>query len=301
MDNRFFLKDEYLKNKSGIYIITNTINNKFYIGSSKNIYLRKNKHLYLLRNNIHHNVHLQNSYNLYGEEKFIFDVIEYCNINKTFEIEQKYLDIYFKFGEIYNICKIAGQGPCHTTKIICIEKCKVFDSIRSASRELNLDASTITKVCKNKRKSTKGLHFMYYNDFITKDEDYIQELLLQCKNGVKIICHETQELFYSITQASQKYNIVNTAINNCLKKRSRTCCGYHWFYYDYYINNIEEVKKEVSKKYICNNHRVKCLNDGKIFDSKTEASKYYGIDISSVSNGCTNKYNSKYKFMLIDN
>ena len=38
----------------GIYKITNTINNKIYIGSAEDLYKRKHKHLYDLRHNIHH-------------------------------------------------------------------------------------------------------------------------------------------------------------------------------------------------------------------------------------------------------
>lgn len=37
-------------NKSGIYCIRNIINNKVYIGKSKNIYNRITQHIYLLRN-----------------------------------------------------------------------------------------------------------------------------------------------------------------------------------------------------------------------------------------------------------
>ena len=60
----------------GIYKITNTINNKVYIGQSDNLINRKQVHFYLLERGRHHNEHLQKSYNKYGIDNFIFEVIE---------------------------------------------------------------------------------------------------------------------------------------------------------------------------------------------------------------------------------
>lgn len=40
-------------------------------------------------------------------------------------------------------------------------KNKKFESIKEASEYYNIDSSCITKVCKNKRKTAKGLRFEY--------------------------------------------------------------------------------------------------------------------------------------------
>lgn len=56
----------------GIYCITNTIDGKRYIGSSKNTKQRKYKHFYYLKAGTHPNIHLQSSYNKYGKEVFHF-------------------------------------------------------------------------------------------------------------------------------------------------------------------------------------------------------------------------------------
>lgn len=97
-------------NKSGIYKILNTYNNKIYIGSSVNLYNRLHTHANNLKRNIHKNNHLQCSWNKYGASYFIFDVIEYVqDTNKLIEREQFWMD-YFKsyddnFG--YNIDKFS--------------------------------------------------------------------------------------------------------------------------------------------------------------------------------------------------
>ncbi len=65
--------------KTGIYSITNVLNNKRYIGYSCNIERRFRKHKNDLRRSKHHSIHLQNSWNEYGESYFIFEVIEECD------------------------------------------------------------------------------------------------------------------------------------------------------------------------------------------------------------------------------
>jgi group I intron endonuclease len=61
---------------SGIYKIINLVNNKFYVGSSVNLRTRKAKHFSELRHNKHNNRYLQNAWNNYGEDNFIFVVVE---------------------------------------------------------------------------------------------------------------------------------------------------------------------------------------------------------------------------------
>lgn len=61
---------------SGIYKIENTVNGKFYIGSSYNLHKRYRQHLLALRNGRHINSKLQSSWSKHGESSFIFSVIE---------------------------------------------------------------------------------------------------------------------------------------------------------------------------------------------------------------------------------
>lgn len=77
---------------AGIYKITNLIDNKFYIGSSKNIYKRWNQHKTDLKNNKHHNSRLQNAYNKYGKENFIYEILENVDLENLIDKEQQYID-----------------------------------------------------------------------------------------------------------------------------------------------------------------------------------------------------------------
>lgn len=79
---------------SGIYTITNPVNNKVYVGSSVKCSKRCNTHRHELVWNKHENSHLQRSYNKNNTTIFIFEVLEYCPIDKLFEKEQYWFNIY---------------------------------------------------------------------------------------------------------------------------------------------------------------------------------------------------------------
>lgn len=64
------------KKVSGIYTITNKIDNKVYIGYSDSVYSRLNNHKNNLLKNKHINSYLQNAWNKYGEDNFKFEILE---------------------------------------------------------------------------------------------------------------------------------------------------------------------------------------------------------------------------------
>ena len=78
----------------GIYKITNTKNNKTYIGSSTNITNREYKHFWMLKKGIHDNEYLQKSFNKYGRDIFIFEIVEHCSYNTLIEKENYYISSY---------------------------------------------------------------------------------------------------------------------------------------------------------------------------------------------------------------
>ncbi len=103
-------KDESV---SGIYLITNKVNGKFYLGSSICIRARWNRHRRMLQNRCHFCVCLQNAWNKYGEKSFIFQILA-CVPNKEdlIAVEQYFLDLLqpFKKKNGYNIRKVAHSN-----------------------------------------------------------------------------------------------------------------------------------------------------------------------------------------------
>jgi group I intron endonuclease len=96
------------KKSSCIYRITNVINNKIYIGSTINASKRWIEHKRDLNKQNHHNALLQNAWNKYGEENFVFEIIEeVLDKSKLLEREQYHLDT---LNPVYNICKTTNKG-----------------------------------------------------------------------------------------------------------------------------------------------------------------------------------------------
>jgi len=93
---------------AGIYQIRNLINDKIYIGSSENVEYRWKRHRRDLKRNAHHSNHLQNAWNKYGEENFVFEILEKVkDKNNLLEEEQKYIDFLFPK---YNVYTTAGSS-----------------------------------------------------------------------------------------------------------------------------------------------------------------------------------------------
>lgn len=98
----------------GIYKLTNTVNGKFYIGSSINCNSRRKVHFSKLRSNTHDNKHLQASFNKYGRDAFIFEVIRELPIDTLITIiEQEelksILELKPKFNKTLSTIRIADK------------------------------------------------------------------------------------------------------------------------------------------------------------------------------------------------
>lgn len=91
----------------GIYQIRNKINGRRYVGSTSNFVRRKSQHFTQLRDNKHSNQQLQRAYDKYGENAFIFEVLEELPKDKLIKKEQEYLNANTNG---YNIAKIAGSN-----------------------------------------------------------------------------------------------------------------------------------------------------------------------------------------------
>lgn len=89
----------------GIYKITNTTNNKFYIGSSKQLNKRIIDHFSRLRNNTHKNKFLQRAFNKYGESSFKIEILEQfvgLTQEELLTKEQHHIDLIENWRESYN-------------------------------------------------------------------------------------------------------------------------------------------------------------------------------------------------------
>jgi len=100
---------------SGIYIILNIVNNKYYVGSSFHLDTRYNYHKNLLNKNKHHCPKLQKDWNEFGEENFEYHIVDLIPEENLGEEEQKYLN-HCKLDKSKNYLngENAGRSPVNT-------------------------------------------------------------------------------------------------------------------------------------------------------------------------------------------
>lgn len=91
-----------------IYKILNVANGKFYVGSTINMYKRAYNHRRKLRRNEHHCKHLQSAWNFYGEDSFVFVIVEKApSVEMLHGAENKWLVEHFGKDYCYNASKYA--------------------------------------------------------------------------------------------------------------------------------------------------------------------------------------------------
>lgn len=60
----------------GIYRIKNIVNGKIFIGSSLNLHGKSNSFKFQLKSGLHVNSELQKDFNIFGEENFVFEIVD---------------------------------------------------------------------------------------------------------------------------------------------------------------------------------------------------------------------------------
>lgn len=144
--------------------------------------------------------------------------------------------------EVYKqdtLCKAAlmtkrhktGWG-CHYKKVICIETGQIYNSIKEAGVAVNIWKANISAVLSHKVHTAAGYHWAYLDD---KKE--IERLNYIVKNNIdehkekrKVLNIETNEVFNSLADAANAYNLKKTNICGCCRGKCKTAGGYHWKY-----------------------------------------------------------------------
>lgn len=212
-----------------IYITTNLINMKTYVGQRKLDYTSVDKR-YLGSGTI-----FKKALKKYGRENFNREILYYAySQSEADEIEIQYIKQIDSTNpkKGYNILKGGNctVNPKRFKSVECIETGEIFESIAVAAKAKSVNASHITSCCKGRCDSTKGLHWKY----VGEERVVYKPPIRTYKN---VLCVELNVIFSSREDAAKKLNIQKTHIGAvCLGKR-KTTGGYS---FKYVTNRVDE-------------------------------------------------------------
>lgn len=238
--NPKFYTDKELKGKSGIYQIRNLVNNKIYIGSADNLYRRKNhQHLYALRKNIHINNKLQNAFNKYGEQNFIFEVIEFVeDKNKLLDIEQYWINRFNIVKGGYNIQPIAG-------------KIQITNEVRkkmSGKTPWNKGKTGIyTEESLQKMSEGAKSRIGDKNSFYGKCHTEETKRKISKNNSVKVIRLSDLKIFDGVNKCALENNMCRRQITQHCLNRLKTKPREFMYYSDYLQLTPEQMQEKLNK------------------------------------------------------
>ena len=212
-----------------IYVTTNLINKKVYVGQRKLDYTSADER-YLGSGTI-----FKKSLKKYSRENFNREILYYAYS----QLEADEIEIHYikqlnatnpKVG--YNILRGGNQtvNPKRFRGVECIETGEIFESIIEASKAKSVNSSHITSCCKGRFDNTKGLHWKYVDE-----ERVVYKPPIRTYRNV--LCVELNIIFSSRGEAAKKLNIQKTHIGAvCLGKR-KTTGGYT---FKYITNRVDE-------------------------------------------------------------
>lgn len=223
---------------SCIYTITNTINNKIYIGYSNNFKQRKDKHIRMLKNNCHTNIYLQKDVKKYGLENFLFETLILCN-KELLASEEHYwaslLNVHNRdYG--YNIL------PTHPEKLNSGHSKETILKIINANKGKSR-TKEFAELCKNRFKGSKRTKESILKTIETKkkkgilkqSKETINKIIeTKLKNCKKVIQYNLENVFVkewnNTLEIKNESNFKLQAIYKCLNGDNKSSQNFIWKY-----------------------------------------------------------------------
>lgn len=217
----------------GIYCIECTVNNKKYIGQSVNIYKRLLSHYNQLKKQKHCNKYMLNTFLKYGEENFIYSILEEVKENNLTNREQYWADFYktwdANFGFNYGEClDNPFRGKEHT------EETKLLLNKIAKNREYTIERNNkISKALKGRKKTQQEINKIREGALLGHDKE---------KKILEIVSPEGKYLKIKGIRAFCKKNNLNHQGFNALKKNEvKQYKGYRLY------KGEESLKKYIDK------------------------------------------------------
>lgn len=267
----------------GIYKIKNQVNGKIYIGQSINIEQRWYNHRNELNGDRHCNGHLQAAWNKYGEENFIFEIIEECILKDIDNKEKYWIDFYNSTNPNlgYNLT-CGGQGMHgykwteeqrnHQSKIFNPEpilqldlKGNIIERWRSASfaaRETGFPISGIMNCLKEEgdQYQTHNFIWIYENKYFSKDFNINEYISTYIKERQRVFQYDLYgtltKIWESTSEIIKEYGLRSNeykTISKCLNHEIKSYKGYIYLY----ENDCLELTEDYLRKCRVNCYKYK--------------------------------------------
>jgi group I intron endonuclease len=207
----------YLQSNSGIYKITSTASGKIYVGCASNVKTRINGHLYDLRREKHNNNYLQRAWLKYGEENFVFEIIEKCSVNDLHARE------HYWVNELNCLDKSIGYNIKPTDPNGCsIQSEETKEKLRIANKGKKPSQACIEAL----KKRTLSSEHKYLLKRSRENIDYTK--LHREKRGKKVIDQSTGIIYNSLAEVCEIIKMTKGALSRILlgKRINKTTFKY---------------------------------------------------------------------------
>lgn len=270
----------------GIYKITNTINNKSYIGQSCNIEERWKRHKYAKDNFA---IHL--AIQKYGIVNFSFSILEECSKEQLNDKEIYWIEYYNSIEDGYNMIPGGSNGAGYA-KGIKVQQynldgsfIKEYESALQAANETLINHSDICRCCRKEISHAGKFQWKYSNSNKQICPINIDKLSIQKEINQYDLQGKLVNTYPSLAEAERMTGIRKSTICSVCKGKGKTAGGYRWSYTDKQLD-MGKQKSGIKKKVYQYDKNFTLI---KIFDSITEASKVTQITLSGISETCRGK------------
>ena len=225
-----------------IYITTNLINGKRYIGQKAFLNTSDWKS-YLGSGKL-----LKQAIKKYGKQKFARDIIAIAFSKEELNtLEISYIKNYnaIKNNNFYNIAE-GGYG--NTLKGLSEEEIKAW-KLKMSQAHIGLlkgerhpmygkhQSNYVKQIISKANKGRSTFQGRKHTQFTKQKMSNSKKGLFGEKNShsKKVICINTGEIFPSLSDACKRYEIGKSNLVKCCKGKQKTCGNLQWMYYDDYL------------------------------------------------------------------